>query len=191
MGAQQLAVLVTALVVAAPAAASAAPRATAKTVCNLIPDRAGDGGFRAGGDPPLDSPPTDILVADIATGQRTVVATIKVASFDTDPQALLGIRYDFFFTVKNSKYRFTLRRDGQGNETFSFSNGSAQGSKVDTSSKTIRFTTSRRNVKELSKKGQKLTVLLATTYVERVSSADSAISTTAYVDRTPSCLKPT
>ncbi len=195
MNLRRMSLAAAALVVVAPAGAHAGP-AKPKTVCNLLPDKSGDGGLRALSYDfvTVNSPALDILSADFATGAKNIVATIKVESLavEQDPQAMTQARYAFSFKVKDVAYDFVLVRDWQGETTFSFSGGSATGT-VNLSTNTITFTTSRRNVKELSKKGQKLTDLKAVTENESPigSNADSATSPTlTYADRTPSCLKP-
>ncbi len=173
-------------VVAAP------PKAT--PTCNLVKDGEGDGGVFEYGGVTVNSPPLDIMTADIATGARTVVATIKVVSLDMDPQATPTATYRFWFMVKATEYNFGLVRDWQGSTEFSFSAGSATGS-IDPATNTIKFSTARSNVKALAARGQKFTELRATSASSGsvTLSADSANAhpSFAYVDRTPSCLKPT
>ncbi len=164
----------------------------ASKVCNLVTDGEGDGGLRATtyGPVEVNSPPMDIIGADFATGAKTVVATIKVASLELDPQALPEVTYSFFFKVKNTTYSFTLVRDRDGNAEYSFSNGSVTGA-INATTKTISFSTARSNVKELKVKNQKFSEMRATTKT-RFSNADTAggEATKTYLDKTKSCLAP-
>jgi hypothetical protein len=79
--------------------ASAAPKAPAKPVCNLMPDAKGDAAYAvvpgADGD--------DILSADLATDATTITGVVRVAALATpDPQAPLGRNFTVLFTAPKS-----------------------------------------------------------------------------------------
>jgi hypothetical protein len=89
---------------AATGVASAAP--TAKPVCNLLTDAAGDatGSFIAEGLPTPNEAAVDIVSGDVATKGRTLTTVLRVAKLsESSLSAPGGLHWKFFFDVAGTQ----------------------------------------------------------------------------------------
>jgi hypothetical protein len=204
-----------AAVLAAAAALTSTPaayagHAPAKGPCQVLRDKTGDGTWDWA---PLSSPLIDITSADVATGAKTVVAVLRVASTKvdvTDPVAQLGptwmlkfqigvASYDFYRTLDNAlpstsgdpgSYTWSVKARGVEVAKVT-SSGASGGLVVSTDATSMRWTIPRSLVPDLAK-SKVLTVFNATTSVFG-GSADSPDDSASWVkatyrDRAPSCV---
>jgi hypothetical protein len=186
--------------------------AAAKPACLQVVDAAGDG-TPAGVLP--NSNAIDILSADLATGSRNLVAVVRLASVDPDPALTPGITYSFGWVAGGVPQAMTLVQYSDGsrvadfdpNTTFGVGNDNrAPLVRVDSATKTITWTISRKLNPVLGKKGTKFGTFtvdadpalnLATPSASPVKfsgttsfvQGDEAVSGKSYVDLTRSCVK--
>jgi hypothetical protein len=169
-----------------------------KPLCKIITDESGDGSSRSVG--LISSPALDILSADIATGKKTVVAVLRVATTDvkSDTWIRLGYRWSLSFNIQGINYAFqrqTTTDKVSGAVTYSdtYTVGTNAGpmpagsvTKMDATSYT--WTIPRSAVPGLKKPRQVLNDLQTISYVNG-GNADQAATATKYPDQYPSCVK--
>lgn len=186
--------------------------AAAKPACMLVVDAAGDG-TSAGAVPHRDA--VDVLSADLATGTRNLVAVVRLASVDPDPTLTTGITYTFSWVAAGVTQQMTLVQYSDGSRVADFDPNTVFGAngdnraplvRVDSASKSITWTISRKMNPVLAKKGTKFGTFtvnadpalnLATPSASPVSfsgtasflQGDEAVSGKSYVDLTRSCVK--
>lgn len=129
----------------------------------------------------------DIKSADVASGRRTVVVVVRLASLTApDPEVLAGAMYEVTFTVgRNSFALFAGRGTGGGFHT-------GDGLVVDTAAGTITWTLPRSAVRGLDDKPRQefrnIRVTTSAGPVGALPKADDASALRAYVDRAPGCV---
>lgn len=195
------------LAVAAVAAGSAAvPAHAAKAVCLQIQDVTGDGTLQ--GQVPDAQDALDIVSADIASGTRNVVATIRLKSVSAQPGGTgSGVGYFFYFTVGGVGYKLTHYTDVTGQTSGGVIANGAPAVPVDTAldpaTGTVTWTLPRKAVAGLKKPGAKLTGLSVESAraivlpmpnggSSRTSTPNDTASTgRSYTDGTATCLRGT
>lgn len=196
MRARSAIVCAVALAVATTAPAAAAPKKPKPkpTMCYLVVDEKGDGYTQAAG-PVLKSDAMDIHSADVATGNTTLVAAIRLETTesDGDPVAAFGLKWTFTFTISGEKYEFyRVRAPGiEGTYTHGME-PNPKNVKVVWEAKdgTVKWIVPRSAVPELLKPGKKVLGTLAANGKMFVTNGDSASSLNTYPDKHPHCLKP-
>jgi hypothetical protein len=186
------------LFVAAVAALLALPgAASAATSCNLVTDKAGDGyvGHPAAG---VDAKSLDIRSLDVATGKKTLVVVLRVATTKAadDPATALGMAWDVSFKIGKADYRFS-RRVGPGGNVVSegaTTNGATlSGVKVTVTGTTITWTVPRSSVAALGKRGAAFTSFFGGTTATGLGYDQApnggVVSPARYVDGTRSCVR--
>jgi hypothetical protein len=177
-----------ALVVAAPLAASA------KTSCNVVPDKADDTTFVPGAGAVLKTPTVDIRAIDVATGRKTVVLVLRLASTDasTDPIPDGG-SWNASFAIGDVRYDFGRRVTSSGEQSFSATSGgrAIAGVKGAVTGGAVTWTAPRAGIKML-KRGSILTGFTSAAstagFTDYAPDGGSA-STAKYVEGTRSCVK--
>lgn len=191
-------VAATLLVAGLPAASGAAP------VCRQLVDVSGDG--VAWGAVP--SRPLDILSGDVATGAKTLVVALRLATLTRDETTTTGAVYHFFWTAGDLRQgvSYHVYADGQTEGTFQPQTTGTVTFPVpvvaDPSTGTITWTVPRSLVTPLAKRGTRLSGLLARANASAAVRAgngqyartallggDTAESGATYVDRTRTCVK--
>jgi hypothetical protein len=186
------------LLVAAVAALLALPgAASAATSCNLVTDKAGDGyvGHPLGG---VSSKALDIRGVDVATGKKTLVVVLRMATTKTadDPATAAGMAWDVSFKIAGTDHRFS-RRVGPGGTVVSeggSTNGTTlSGVKVAVSGTVITWTVPRSAVAALKKRGAAFTHFFGATTATGLGYDQApnggVVSPARYVDGTRSCVK--
>lgn len=190
------------LVLAAVATALLLPATgawSAKTVCNLVPDKADDTGLVAPSTP-VRTPAHDIRSLDVATGRKTMVVVMRLASTDygADPAATAGMTYNVFFKIGDGDHAFFRRIGPNGqvvSDTATAGGKAIPGVTVKVDGKSITWTVPRANVPKLKGRNVVLTGFYAATASAIGLSGDSApdggrASGAQYVDKTASCVRP-
>jgi hypothetical protein len=181
---------VTALAAGGVVVVGAAPASAAKSPpsCRLLVDPVGDVS-------PSYSAVVDVVSADVASGDTTVVGVLRVRDLRaSDTATASGARWDLGFDVNGTRYTYGLRRDAQGFYTATFSRGPvvvAGPMKFVLGTDSITWTVPRSAVKDLPAKphGDLLSGLGAETYASAADvAADRATSKATYTDGAPSCV---
>jgi hypothetical protein len=177
-------------VVAALAAGS--PAVAAKQVCHQITDGKGDG--HPSNLSIATSNALDIVGGDIATGKKSIVGVLRLASTDaSDPMSAFGETWSLNFTVQNKTYNFRRTRVAGTTEEYRYA---FNGSSVELTSHSETATEIKwvipRSAVEALKKPKAVFESISATSSWFVTNADAAAAKTGtrYVDKTPSCLKP-
>jgi hypothetical protein len=184
----------------AAAAALLAPAlpASGKPVCNLVSDKSGDAvfGFAGQGTP---APAFDILSYDVATGQKTLVAVLRLKSTDAkaDNAAALGLTWTASFHVGDKAYTLERRlgpqpSGGAVTDTASVDGKPMSGVTVNVAPGTITWTVPRADVAPLKAKHAVVTGLFAqsSSSLSHDWAPDSGTgSNVQYPDRAASCVK--
>jgi len=195
-----LATVVALALVVAPATgamAKAKPKPKPKTYCNLLSDKSDDGNWFV---PGVSSANLDVLGGDLATGAKTMVATLKLRDTTYTPTAdkWTNLGYSWRFGVQSSlgqTYVFNAKLSIAGVLSGSATVAGA-GVPVtftlDNAKHTFKWVLKRSDAKDLARPKNVFHGFYANSYVES-SSADSTDPTPAsltYPDRGLSCLKP-
>lgn len=193
-----------ALLVSGTATAQAAPpkKKPPRQVCNLVTDDSGDGHSMllslSNAGPILksivpSSDALDILIGDVATGTKTIKATMTMKGLEKDAWTTYEILYRVSFSVGSTPYKFELTQEMNSPGQATFSQGSSRSDpaafSVDQPKKTIIFTAPRSLAKAL-KPGSKIDQLSYVTEALGANADQASDNKVFYVDRTPSCLKP-
>lgn len=184
--------------------AQAAPKRP-KPICLQVTDDEGDAKVLAA----IDSASLDIVSADIATGAKNLVAAIRTKSAQRESTLLAGRTFTFEWSVGGQAQRLLLTEYDNNERVGTFypdaaTTGNTGAISVpvafDPNTATVTWTVARKHVAALKGKGAKFTDLKAIAGDGRNvkaagttgrGSADTATSTKAYVDYTPTCLKGT
>ncbi len=210
------AAVITALIVAAPAAAS--PRETCRLVVDAERD---DAAMEPAGPAPASSGPLDIVSADVAADRRWVTAVVRVRDLTAlDASSASGTDYNLSFTRGLDRFTMTAGRTADGGMRFWVARseplGAVSGSRIfafvdgvfDDDASEVRVTAPRAAFAEFDalRDGERLTDLVAET--ERTvgsaghsgvpypggftisNGSDEARGETPYVIGEPSCVKP-
>ena len=190
------------LVVGAALVALLVPATTAwsaKTVCNLVPDKADDTGLIAPA-VPVRTPAHDIRSLDVATGKKTLVVMLRLGSTvqSADPAAGPGMTYNVYFKIGGVDHAFFRRIGPNGqvvSDTATADGKPIAGVTVKADGKALIWTVPRANVSKLNGRNALFTGFYAATASAVGLSGDSApdngrSSDAKYVDKTPSCVRP-
>lgn len=175
------------LVSTTPTAWAAAARAP-KPVCNLIVDAKGDGHSTVF--PMVESPTLDITGGDVATGKKTLVGVLRVASTDgsNDNWAKLGMRVSLQFTIMGTSYNFERRRKAGTAENYEYTFSGGPVLKGSATKNSITWVIDRKTIPNLAKKNIVISGLSASSDPFS-GNADAASSPKKYADKYPSCVK--
>lgn len=184
------------VLLSAAAALLALPGAAhAATSCNLVKDAAGDAGL---GNPssPVKSAAFDIRGLDVASGKRTFVVVLRMATVKHagEPAATLGMSWDVTFKIGGVDHRFTRRVSPTGDVSASATQNGAgiKGLVVRTDGNAVTWTVPRAGMPRL-KKGAVLTGFFSNTSAPTATydqAPDGGVASPArYADRQPSCVK--
>jgi hypothetical protein len=172
------------LVATSPTYAASKP----KPACNLLVDAKGDGHSTVF--PTVGGDVYDVTGGDIATGKKTLVGVLRVATTDgsSNNYAKLGMKVSLSFTVNGAPYNFTRRRKAGTAEDYeyTFSNGALLKTVVTKTS--ITWIVDRKLIPELAKPKPVITTLNGKS-TPFSGNADSAVSAKKYADKYPSCVK--
>jgi len=191
------------LVIGAAVAALLVPATSAwsarvRTVCNVLPDKADDTMLATPG-VPLKSAVHDIRAFDIATGAKTVMVVMKMATADlaADPLGTGGMAWNASFKIGDVNHAFSRRVGPNGtvlSETATAGGQPISGLTVKADKTSITWIVPRANVPKLKGKGVVLSTFFAgtssPTLVYDQAPDGGGVSSARYVDRTPSCLRP-
>jgi hypothetical protein len=194
--------LLLALVVAtagAPGALAAPPKV--KPACNIMVDRPGDGNWTAIRDYAMranyQSPALDILAGDVVSGNKTVVAQLKVGSTQPgDPQTTFGVLWSLKWKIGAVWFGGTLLKTSAsdpGSSSFTIDGEQVDGALLSTKvdAQTITWTINRLKIATLVKKsGQKFVNLAASSNAKLAGGnigSDDGGTTTVYTDKQPHC----
>jgi hypothetical protein len=194
------------LVAAVLVAAAAAPTSAAsKALCFQVKDVSGDA--HPGGDLGPDAAQTDsldVLSADIATGPKNLVATLRLKTLTPEPYLVGGATYMFHFTLAGKAQTLWFKRTTSGAQAAGYeASTGGVGAPVsfakDTGAGTITWTIPRKKVAGLSKgatfTGLKVQSYLGTNFVDGNGRGgtgfDGAVGAKPYSDGTQTCLKGT
>ncbi|HVF03457.1 MAG TPA: hypothetical protein VNA20_01330 [Frankiaceae bacterium] len=179
----------TALLVAAPTVASAAP------VCKLVEDPADDAALNPALGPVLKARALDIRSMDVATGKTTVVVVLRLAStkIADDPMTMQGVEWHASFTLAGETVRFSRKITNAGAVTDTAKAGETalSGVKVTVTGDSITWTTPRSSLRKLKKKATLSGFFADTTTNGAFDLAPNTGygSTRTYTDRAASCVK--
>jgi hypothetical protein len=184
--------------------ATAAP---AKALCFQLKDPAGDARpFSDTAPAVVQANSLDVLSADIATGTKNLVATIRLKTLSPEPYLVGGSTYLFSFTLGGTAQEVYLKRSTSGAETAAYApNGPDSAVSIpfykDPGAATITWTVPRNRVAGL-KRGAKISAMRVTAYMgtnfQDVSSGRggtgfdfAAAGAKTYTDGTRTCLRGT
>lgn len=179
----------TALLVAAPTVASAAP------VCKLVEDAADDAALNPALGSVLKARALDIRSMDVATGKSTVVVVLRLAStkIADDPITMQGLQWNAAFTLGGETVRFSRKVSNSGATTDTAKAGEAAiaGVKVTVGADNVTWTMPRTSLRKLKKKASLSGFFANTSTFGAFDQApDTGYgSTRTYIDGTPSCVK--
>jgi hypothetical protein len=171
-----------------PGPGSASPSSAPPPVCKIIVDPYGDVATPA-------EPSLDIQSADLATGDTTLVAVVRVGSLDAYPPQ--GGTWTFGWTLGGRAYLLSATRSATGTTGAGMTvDGVATGASVtyvfDVPSHEVRWVVPRADVPDLATAttftGLRVTTSRGTGAT--ASAADDTTRTATYEDRTPSCVQP-
>jgi hypothetical protein len=181
-----------------------AQAATAKPVCNLLTDDAGDAtGFLVTGLPLPNNANLDILSGDIASNAKTVTGVLRLANIGKDSTSVADTYY-VNFTVGESTYYLAATYDGT-TATYAVGDNSGTGGtrhtiaaatgKVDAAKKTVTISTPLSTIGLTSKAVYTDINALAQRYIGGAGrgltpTADDATTDKTYKGGTLSCVKP-
>ncbi|HWL34842.1 MAG TPA: hypothetical protein VNQ77_01490 [Frankiaceae bacterium] len=185
------------MLVAAVTALLALPGAASAATCNLVTDKANDAyvGHPAAG---VSSKPLDIRSLDVATGKKTLVVVLRVATTKSadDPATAAGMAWDVSFKIAGADYRFSRRVGPGGNVVSEGGNGNGSavsGVKVAVSGTSITWTVPRSAIPKLKKRGAVFTHFFGGTTTTGLGYDQApnggVVSPARYVDGTKSCVK--
>ena len=169
--------------------------AHAATVCNLVKDASSDAGL---GSPasPVKAPVFDIRSLDVASGKRTFVVVLRMAStkYADEPAARLGMSWDVTFKINGVDHRFSRKLNAAGTitDTATQNGNEIKGLKVSDAGNAITWTVPRSGMPKL-KKGAVATGFFSNTSAPTATydmAPDRGIASTArYTDGQKSCVK--
>jgi hypothetical protein len=189
------------LVLAATAvgvAASPIIAAPAKSLCFQINDAEGDATYLTA----VPSPSLDILSADIATGPKNLVATLRLKSLKQEAHQVGGMSYWFKWTLNGAPQQLVHYVTSDGSHEAEYERATFDKitvtSVVDTAAATITWTVPRKSVLGLKPGASfadlKIQASQGNNYpigMRGGSGVDDATATKAYKDGTKTCLKGT
>lgn len=179
-----------ALIVAAPSVANAAP------VCKLVEDAADDAAINPALGSVLKARALDIRSVDVASGKTTVVVVLRLAStkMADDPITMQGVQWNAAFTLGGDTHRFThkISNSGQVTDTAKAGETAISGVKVTVGADNVTWTMPRASLRKLKKKATFTGFFgdTSTTGAFDLAPDSGYGSTKTYVDGTPSCVKP-
>lgn len=191
-------IVIGAAVVALLVPGTSAMAARARTVCNVLPDKADDTTIATPG-APMKSSAHDIRAFDVATGAKTVVVVMKMATANlaSDPLATGGMAWNASFKIGDVNHAFSRRVGPNGqvlSETATAGGQPIGGLTVKADATSITWTVPRANIAKLKGRNVVLSTFFAgtssPTLVYDQAPDGGGVSSARYVDRTPSCLKP-
>lgn len=169
--------------------------AHAVTACNLVKDAPNDAGL---GSPasPMKAPSFDIRSLDVASGKKTFVVVLRMAStnYADEPAAKLGMSWDVTFKVNDVDHRFSRKINAAGTvtETATQNGSEIKGVKVSTAGNAITWTVPRSGMPKL-KKGAVATSFFSNTSAPTATydmAPDRGVASPArYTDGQKSCVK--
>jgi hypothetical protein len=175
------------------AAAVAAP-AQAAPGCHLLRDAWGDA-YVVNEATRLPAPALDIRSVDVATGRKTLVVVLRMASTEAsaDPATAPGMTWEVSVTIGGVDHRFNQRMTAGLTSGFAKAGDDMlDGVTVRTGRGAVTWTVPRANVRALAKPGATLSRLFASTFslAGHDHAPDGARpSSVRYRDRAPSCVR--
>ena len=159
------------------------------TVCPILTDPAGDGGWPLSA-PVVHSPQLDILSADVATGATTLVAVLRLADLDGDNVGLLGVTWRLGWRLDGAPQGVEVRRAPNGRVTATFVAGGTPvpaAVAFDYGTDAITWTVPRTDVPGLAA-GATFALFGANSNVFSSTADTAAEFTNTYVDGDPGCV---